>query len=623
MAIRTTRQYADVAGTGDAGKLRVSRQYVDVLGRGDGKLRVTRQMVEVLCSLPAGNEVSADATLVLNLGQSARAGFVRSLTAVTEIVGLGVEITRGVVEEASSELNLDATADHGPDTFHRRPSSAIGVAGSASFVPSWQKNLTSALDLGQSVNYVGPRSVSARSDITLSDSGRKAETWTASAKSFLNPGQSVARTGTTRVEASNALSLGQYADDSIFVRDAASQLSLASTATIDRIRRAVTVLNLGQSATEGFINLRAESTLNLDQIARPNPITIGWGPQFDKQLPPSELNLDQTARSNIRRLTVTSTLDLSQGVEVRRPYYLTAANAVQTVTQQYDYQTGTLVEVIEGLHDSAQRLVVTTYASRDRLFLADAAAVVRLKAGAIDLSAESVLNLDQDLFQNTTASAQTWIGLDQAAVGHASKLAEGVLSLTDAAVVTVSRDLSASNTLDIGQSFTYWMVDGGALTQYRPFVGAGAPGLPTPPKATLDGPVPGVTVPFQLLYPASGAVEDTITLRAPNLGNKDRLQFNRITRETRGGTLIVFADPIWPKIQTLVLQFSGLTQAESQGLLAFMEDHLGEEIGLIDWEHRYWRGVIVGVDDPAVQDGKHNYTMGFEFEGELDPNWTP
>ena len=77
---------------------------------------------------------------------------------------------------------------------------------------------------------------------------------------------------------------------------------------------------------------------------------------------------------------------------------------------------------------------------------------------------------------------------------------------------------------------------------------------------------------------------DSVTLRAPNLGNKDRLSFNRIVRETRGGTLIVFADPIWPKLETLVLSFSGLSSTQSQQLLAFLETHLGEEIGLLDWE---------------------------------------
>ena len=102
--------------------------------------------------------------------------------------------------------------------------------------------------------------------------------------------------------------------------------------------------------------------------------------------------------------------------------------------------------------------------------------------------------------------------------------------------------------------------------------------------------MPGVETPFQLLYPSAGEATDTLTLKTPNFGNLDRLAFNRVQRETRGGTLVIFADPIWPKIQTLVLSFSALKRDEAQGLLTFIDNHLGEEIGLLDWEHRYWRG---------------------------------
>jgi hypothetical protein len=45
-------------------------------------------------------------------------------------------------------------------------------------------------------------------------------------------------------------------------------------------------------------------------------------------------------------------------------------------------------------------------------------------------------------------------------------------------------------------------------------------------------------------------------------GNKDRLQFNRISRETRGGTVVVLADPIWPKIETQAITITGLTREQ-------------------------------------------------------------
>jgi hypothetical protein len=133
----------------------------------------------------------------------------------------------------------------------------------------------------------------------------------------------------------------------------------------------------------------------------------------------------------------------------------------------------------------------------------------------------------------------------------------------------------------------------------------------------------GIQVPFQLVYPSMGAVTDSVALKTPNLGNKDRLSFNRVLRETRGGTLIVYADPIWPKVQTLVLTFSGLLRVEAHELLAFVDAYLGQEVGLIDWEHRYWRGVITTPDDPVIEDKFDSFTANFSFEGELDPAWNP
>ena len=57
-------------------------------------------------------------------------------------------------------------------------------------------------------------------------------------------------------------------------------------------------------------------------------------------------------------------------------------------------------------------------------------------------------------------------------------------------------------------------------------------------------------------------------------------------------------------------------------LLTFYETYLGDEIGLLDWEHRYWKGVIT-QPDAVIQDGRDSYSASFEFEGELDPSWTP
>lgn len=198
---------------------------------------------------------------------------------------------------------------------------------------------------------------------------------------------------------------------------------------------------------------------------------------------------------------------------------------------------------------------------------------------------------------------------------------EDDLGIEQTVVHTAVLNRTATNTLGISQSVAYSLLLLDTLHQYTPFVGTTTdPNAPTPPSLSLDGPNPDVLAPFQLLYPPTGTVTDSVSIRAPNLGNRDRLTFDRIQRETRGGTLIIYADPQWPKIQTLVLTFSVLKRTEALELLRFMKDHLGVKIGLIDWEQRYWEGVIVTPEEPIVADHHDSYSASFSFEGELSDN---
>ena len=91
---------------------------------------------------------------------------------------------------------------------------------------------------------------------------------------------------------------------------------------------------------------------------------------------------------------------------------------------------------------------------------------------------------------------------------------------------------------------------------------------------------------------------DEVILRKPNFGNRDRLSFSRVNHESRGGTLIIFADPTWPKIETLVFSLSGLKKTKADEFQTFMKTHLGVEIRLVDQEDRLWQGVITEPQNP-------------------------
>ncbi len=109
----------------------------------------------------------------------------------------------------------------------------------------------------------------------------------------------------------------------------------------------------------------------------------------------------------------------------------------------------------------------------------------------------------------------------------------------------------------------------------------------------------------------------TVVLRNPEFGNRERLGFNRINRETRGGSLIVFADPQWPKIKTVQVTLNSLSADQAADLKAFLRESLGKEIGLLDYENRQWRGIITNPDTEVANPGRCDYTAILEFEGDL------
>ena len=335
------------------------------------------------------------------------------------------------------------------------------------------------------------------------------------------------------------------------------------------------------------------------------------------------LSTEASGRHSHFRPTASSLFTVSDAAVAAGCFSRHAGSVLQTVTEDYDPALDEFVTTIIGLQDSADVCRVVSRSAGTVIPLLHRAGAVRIASTAIDVSATNVLELTDRLWKNEVGDAISSIALSQAAVAQRCKPIGSVVELMDSAGVSVVRKRSASSVLELRQSVSFSIVRGDLAYKYHPFIGEGDPGSPTPPPAALAGPLAGVTVPFQLLYPATGTVTDSVTLRAPDFGNKDRLSFNRVLRETRGGTLVVYADPIWPKIQTLVVSFSGLSVTEKDALLAFMDEHLGMEIGLLDWEHRYWRGVIVRPDDPAVQDDRDTFTASFEFEGELAPEWTP
>jgi len=188
-------------------------------------------------------------------------------------------------------------------------------------------------------------------------------------------------------------------------------------------------------------------------------------------------------------------------------------------------------------------------------------------------------------------------------------------------VVNVNGDFvrTIQHSAIVGHALTYYIDKICGDKDYTLFIGDNTiPNAPSPPPSVI--PViqhDSSTTRFKLVYPGIGEPTDTIILRAPELDNIDRYAVNRINRETRGGKLSIFADPNWPKVNTLAINFIGLKKTEIDAVLTFLYNYTGEEIRIIDWEGREWVGVIMTPNESATQDGKDNWAFTFEFEGVL------
>lgn len=508
----------------------------------------------------------------------------------------------------SSVLTLTQVATaNGP--VRKSASTALTVTQVAVGTAPFKKSASSAITLTDTASHKFKYGV-ASSQMVLSDSAHAATPYPVAATSPITI--TVVAVGiNSHVYASSALTLTDVADTSTKRRSVTDTITLTSTATADKVKTVRSVLSLTQEATQGILTLTATNALELVDQARNSAIKVVGSPTV--------INLTQEAHSNIKMLSASNSLTIQQVLGVIRPWRVSASNALTTITSVFDIDTFTFIDVVSGLTQSATVLVQAPRHASNIISFATTATQSHARADGTDLDATSTLSLSSTarLSKQATNEPQH-INITQSATAVTGIAAASDLSTLNvvASVRVVRANLTASNTLELTHAVSFIFEQGDTLCTYSPFVGSSSdPNAPTPPPSTYTA--PGATPGFRLQYPASGSVSDELILRNPNLGNIDRLSMVRINRESRGGTLIVFADPIWPKVESMLLSFSGLSQQQGQDLMTFMEGHIGEEIRLIDWEDRLWRGVIVNPQDPVVQDGPGcRYTASYEFEGE-------
>ena len=192
------------------------------------------------------------------------------------------------------------------------------------------------------------------------------------------------------------------------------------------------------------------------------------------------------------------------------------------------------------------------------------------------------------------------------------RLTKNDLSITDTVTFTRTINQQLIDPLILKSTINYKYIESYTHRKYSPFIGTSTdPNAPTPPSRTEPTTVKYNNV--QLSYPIESPTH-ILTLDGPELSNRDLLGYTRINRETRGGTLVIFADPKWPKREQFNLQFIGLSETESQEILDFLRDSLGKQIRLRDWEGNVYVVVTLTPDNPITREGYCQNTINLNFE---------
>jgi hypothetical protein len=389
--------------------------------------------------------------------------------------------------------------------------------------------------------------------------------------------------GDIDAEATSNLSLNQTAVGIVEEQFADSTINFTDNAVAARTR------SLSASSTLNFVQLGSKvETASGNNALSLNQTVFQFNYVDDRKPAGDTLNLTQVVFLS-NNPNAGSTLALTQNVTVDFPTKIALAQPL-------------------GLSQSASTPV--TY----RESVSQALSFTQISSVPVELNVTHNLALTQ---LGSMSSIVDTLNLVHTAVAAKGYVVASELDVEHTVGVTGDFIRSIEDDLGIGHALTWFEDTPCNRKNYTPFQGDNtiASGI-TPPRGSISDPQGNTSDTFSLYTPYLGTPTEKVDLRAPELDNRDRNAYTRVNRETRGGKLIVYADPNWPNVRTMVVTVIGLTETEVDSFQSFTQNTIGNEIGVTDWEGQMWKGVITNPNEAAVQDGKERWTITFEFEGE-------
>ena len=408
-----------------------------------------------------------------------------------------------------------------------------------------------------------------------------------------------------------------------------------STIAVSNRKLVDNTLALAQSVVvRGPIARTVTTTVSLTQAVSYNILT--WSIE-------NTLDLTQLAESSIKDLVGITTLALTQSAvrQLNRNIEASASNTL-SMSQELLSPSSAPVSNTPTLSDSANFTISPLLTVTQTIGLAQ---VVSTKGSSYTVSLEDNLVITQIVSRNRddqsitqslilTQSAEankdyhSNLNITQGATVDVVKELSNTLTLTQSVVVNQDKLIDEDSNLTVGQSVQVEVIKAVAL----PYVGTDGSNyhkepfckpkyIYSPqirPGSTFPPVEPTITIKDYILlqWPFVSPTE-TVTLRSPEYDNNERHYYERIVRESRGGTLQTFRDSEWPAYKKLSFEILLIKKPEIKTCFDFLELSLGQEIQLTDHFDREWKGVIIPVGDMLTFNSRSRRTFQFDFEGEL------
>ena len=550
MAIRVTRISTQVAGESTGADLRVTRTSVQVAGE------ITNGKIRVTrISTQVAGKVSDSNGVMTDIFASVVSTDTNSHNFQSE---LGIFDSMLVGSTMGLGIPPDPVTVHPPTTYERTADSSISFSQSAT---------------GQA-----PTELTADNSITFTQLAE------GSAATMLTADNTI--TFTHSVDANGIY--GRTADSSV----AFSVVSGVVGEVVVTAENTITFTQTGDGIKEK--DLSASSSIVFNQSSRYTPTVL---------TSESTIVFNQSGRFS-ESLDITAVSEIVFNQNTHSGFY------TRTATSQLSLNdSNNRIHLGQGGLDLDGYSTITFSQSNNR---------VRYDASGTILTASGTINFTCRGLFPIFLTASNYAKFAQANGYEFGMSAGSEIDFSTLAIGNMVRNLTATSVLDLKQSITYAQIRDGIpiaswapckVTQvYAPFGGNGAIRAKAPNLSKRTD--------VQFYYPATNpcSAQYLMTLRTPNFGDRDRNKYNRINRESRGGSLVVFRDPKWPKQRTLLLDFSGILDSEVDNILSFFQNTLGLPIGFRDWQNRVWRGIITNPNSPVIFSKRNNNDLAIELD---------